>query len=89
VVSGGELYRAVKGGADPKKIVFSGVGKREDEIEYALKTGILMSTWSLPRSFRGSMRWQAELAKKRRSPSASTLILIQDTPLYLNRVEAE
>jgi len=42
VVSGGELYRALKGGADPKKIVFSGVGKREDEIEYALKTGILM-----------------------------------------------
>ena len=39
VVSGGELYRALKGGADPKKIVFSGVGKREDEIEYALKSG--------------------------------------------------
>jgi diaminopimelate decarboxylase len=42
VVSGGELYRALKGGADPKKIVFSGVGKTEDEIDYALKTGILM-----------------------------------------------
>ena len=42
VVSGGELYRARKGGVDPKKVVFSGVGKREDEIEYALKTGILM-----------------------------------------------
>jgi len=42
VVSGGELYRALKGGADARKIVFSGVGKREDEIEYALKTGILM-----------------------------------------------
>jgi diaminopimelate decarboxylase len=42
VVSGGELYRALKGGADPQKIVFSGVGKKEDEIEYALKTGILM-----------------------------------------------
>ena len=42
VVSGGEIYRAIKGGADPKKIVFSGVGKREDEIEYALKTEILM-----------------------------------------------
>jgi diaminopimelate decarboxylase len=42
VVSGGELYRALKGGADPQKIVFSGVGKRENEIEYALKTGILM-----------------------------------------------
>jgi diaminopimelate decarboxylase len=42
VVSGGELFRAIKGGADSQKIVFSGVGKREDEIEYALKTGILM-----------------------------------------------
>ncbi len=42
VVSGGELFRALKGGADSQKIVFSGVGKREDEIEYALKTGILM-----------------------------------------------
>ncbi len=42
IVSGGELYRALKGGADPQKIVFSGVGKREDEIEYALKMGILM-----------------------------------------------
>ena len=42
VVSGGELYRAIKAGADPQKIVFSGVGKRVDEIEYALKTGILM-----------------------------------------------
>ena len=42
VVSGGELYRALKGGADASKIVFSGVGKREDEIEDALEAGILM-----------------------------------------------
>jgi diaminopimelate decarboxylase len=42
VVSGGELYRAIKGGVDPIKIVFSGVGKGKEEIEYALKTGILM-----------------------------------------------
>lgn len=42
VVSGGELYRALKAGVDPPKIVFSGVGKKEDEIEYALKTDILM-----------------------------------------------
>jgi diaminopimelate decarboxylase len=49
VVSRGELYRALKGGADPKKIVFSGVGKREDEIEYALIAGILMfNVESLP-----------------------------------------
>ena len=42
IVSGGELFRALKAGADPKKIVFSGVGKKRDEIEYALKAGILM-----------------------------------------------
>ncbi|MHB8908755.1 MAG: diaminopimelate decarboxylase [Syntrophales bacterium] len=42
LVSGGELYRALQAGADPGKIVYSGVGKREDEIDYALKTGILM-----------------------------------------------
>jgi diaminopimelate decarboxylase len=42
IVSGGELYRALKAGADPKKIVFSGVGKKRKEIEAALKAGILM-----------------------------------------------
>ena len=42
IVSGGELYRALQGGANPQKIVFSGVGKKEDEIEYALQAGILM-----------------------------------------------
>jgi diaminopimelate decarboxylase len=42
VVSGGELYRALKSGVDPKKVVFSGVGKTEQEIEYALNSGILM-----------------------------------------------
>ena len=42
IVSGGELYRALQAGADPKKVVYSGVGKKDDEIEYALNTGILM-----------------------------------------------
>lgn len=42
IVSGGELYRALKAGIDPKKIVYSGVGKKDDEIEFALKSGILM-----------------------------------------------
>jgi len=42
IVSSGELFRALKVGADPSKIVFSGVGKKKEEIEYALKTGILM-----------------------------------------------
>ncbi len=42
IVSGGELFRALRAGIDPKKIVYAGVGKRKDEIEYALKIGILM-----------------------------------------------
>jgi len=42
IVSSGELFRALKAGGDPKKIVFSGVGKKKEEIEYALDAGILM-----------------------------------------------
>jgi diaminopimelate decarboxylase len=39
IVSGGELFRAIKAGADPKKITFAGVGKTRAEIEYALEQG--------------------------------------------------
>lgn len=42
VVSGGELHLALKAGIDPKKIVFAGVGKTEEEIRYALESDILM-----------------------------------------------
>lgn len=42
IVSGGELYRALQAGVDPQKVVYSGVGKRLDEIEYALRSNILM-----------------------------------------------
>jgi diaminopimelate decarboxylase len=42
IVSGGELVRALRAGADPKRIVFAGVGKTVDEMEAALKAGILM-----------------------------------------------
>lgn len=42
IVSGGELYRALKAGVDPQKVVYSGVGKKDDEIEYALNSNILM-----------------------------------------------
>ncbi len=44
VVSGGELFRALRAGADPSKIVFAGVGKTTDEIEYALNQKILFFT---------------------------------------------
>ena len=40
IVSGGELFRVIKAGADPKKCTFAGVGKARDEIEYALEQGV-------------------------------------------------
>ena len=40
IVSAGELYRWQKAGGDPKKVVFSGVGKTEDEMRTALAAGI-------------------------------------------------
>ncbi len=42
IVSAGELYRARRAGIPPERIVFSGVGKRADEIRMALDIGILM-----------------------------------------------
>lgn len=41
VVSGGELFRCIRAGISPSKIVFSGVGKTIQEIEYALQKNIL------------------------------------------------
>src|SRR5258706_5470942 len=42
IVSVGELFRARHAGIPPDRIVFSGVGKRADEIRTALEAGILM-----------------------------------------------
>src|SRR5467141_3423710 len=42
IVSGGELFRALRAGVPPKKIIFSGLGKTRDEMRDALKADILM-----------------------------------------------
>ena len=42
IVSGGELFRAMKAGIDPQKIIYSGVGKTRAEMREALYAGILM-----------------------------------------------
>ena len=42
IVSGGELFRALRAGINPQKIVYSGVGKKETEIREALYAGILL-----------------------------------------------
>ena len=40
IVSGGELQRVIAAGGDPRKCIFAGVGKTEEEIEFALKKGV-------------------------------------------------
>lgn len=41
IVSGGELFRVLRAGGSPAKVIFSGVGKTEQEIRYALESEIL------------------------------------------------
>src|SRR5437867_2653126 len=41
IVSGGELFRVLRAGGSPEKVIFSGVGKTVEEIRYALESGIL------------------------------------------------
>ena len=41
IVSGGELQRVIAAKGDPKKVVFSGVGKSQEDIELAIKHDIL------------------------------------------------
>jgi diaminopimelate decarboxylase len=66
IVSGGELYRALKAGADPGKIVYSGVGKRIDEIEYAVNSDILMFNVESPQELDSINETAARLGKKAR-----------------------
>lgn len=66
IVSGGELMRCLRAGADPRKIVFSGVGKTDDEIAAALEHGILM----INAESRGELHRISEVAgrMKKRAP---------------------
>lgn len=66
VVSGGEVARALEAGFDPSKIVFSGVGKTEEEIDFALGKNILqINVESLPELERIARRARALKTKAR------------------------
>lgn len=68
IVSGGELYRSLKAGVEPSKIVYSGVGKKDWEIVLALENKILMfnvESWDELRnidSIAGRMKVKAPVA---------------------------
>ena len=68
IVSGGELYRGLMAGFSADRIVYSGVGKRVDEIDDALETDILMFNVESPIELELINRRAAAL--KKRAPVA-------------------
>ena len=68
IVSAGELFRALKAGADPAKCTFAGVGKTREEIEYALDRGV----YSFNVESEAELDYVNEIAsaKGRRAPTA-------------------
>ena len=66
VVSGGELYRVLKMGVSPDKIVFAGVGKTSEEIKYALENDIFMFNVESPAELANIDRIAGSLGKRGR-----------------------
>lgn len=66
IVSGGELFRALKAGVPPGKIVFAGVGKDPGEIAEALKADILMFNVESSAEIRAINDVAASIGKKAR-----------------------
>jgi diaminopimelate decarboxylase len=64
IVSGGELHRALKARVDPGKIVYSGVGKRPEEIRAALRAGILLFNLESSQELGAINRLAGRLGKK-------------------------
>ncbi|HHW76578.1 MAG TPA: diaminopimelate decarboxylase [Xanthomonadaceae bacterium] len=66
IVSVGELERVLAAGGDPRKIVFSGVGKRRDELERALAVGI--HCFNVESETELTLLEQVAAARSRRAP---------------------
>lgn len=64
VNSGGELYRALQAGVRPEKIIFAGVGKKAEEIAFALQSGVLMLKAESLSELRAIDRIAGELGKR-------------------------
>lgn len=66
IVSGGELFRALKAGIAPERIVYSGVGKTRAEIRQALVAGILMFNLESAQELTAIQQCAAELGQTAR-----------------------
>lgn len=63
IVSQGELFRAMRAGITPKKIVFAGIGKTDQEMASALEAGILMFNVESPTELLALNRVAGEMGK--------------------------
>lgn len=66
IASGGELFRALKAGVDPRKIVYAGVGKTKEEIRYALESDILFFNVESPQELKAIDEVAGSLGRKAR-----------------------
>lgn len=66
IASGGELFRALKAGIDPRKIVYAGVGKTKEEIRYALESDILFFNVESPQELKAIDEVAGSLGRKAR-----------------------
>lgn len=63
-VSGGEVRRALMAGAKPYQVIFSGVGKSDEELEFALKNDILFINVESNAELQALMKIAKNLGKK-------------------------
>ena len=64
VTSGGELFRALKAGGDPRKMIYAGVGKTDDEIAEAIHVGIAAFNLESEEEIENVDRVAASIGKK-------------------------
>jgi len=86
VVSGGELYRAIKGGATPQKIVYSGLGKERTRLNMP-ENGHPHVQRGVFQELQAITKWQAESEESADCHPSQPGYRSQNTPLYLNRVK--
>ena len=84
IVSGGELFRVLAAGGDPKKCTFAGVGKSSEEIEYALDQAFTASMSRAKRSWNTSIALPAQKNCARPSPCAPTPMSIRTRIEYIS-----
>ena len=83
VVSGGELFRALKVGADPKTIVFAGVGKTDEEFRYGLEQDILLFNVESEPELEALDRVAGSMKKKARAAIRINPDVDPDTHTYI------